>query len=82
MAELKASHMAEAGEAVTALGNLAPPMVVAGVSRLPCASCASCPQRSVNTVTTNVPGPQFPLYCLGARCSSTARSCPSPTASA
>ena len=23
------------------------------------------PQRSVNTVTTNVPGPQLPLYCLG-----------------
>jgi diacylglycerol O-acyltransferase len=22
-------------------------------------------QRSVNTVTTNVPGLQFPLYCLG-----------------
>jgi hypothetical protein len=22
-------------------------------------------QRSVNTVTTNVPGPQLPLYCLG-----------------
>jgi diacylglycerol O-acyltransferase len=25
------------------------------------------PQRAVNTITTNVPGPQFPLYCLGRR---------------
>ena len=26
---------------------------------------ALSPQRVFSTVTTNVPGPQFPLYCLG-----------------
>jgi diacylglycerol O-acyltransferase len=25
------------------------------------------PQRNVNTVTTNIPGPQFPLYAVGRR---------------
>ena len=65
MTELKASHMAEAGEAVVALGNLAPPMVVGPVSRMTIRALHRLPQRSINTVTTNVPGPQFPLYCLG-----------------
>jgi diacylglycerol O-acyltransferase len=65
MGELKGSHMAEAGEFVTDIGNLAPPAVVAAVSRLGLRSQHLVPQRSINTVTTNVPGPQFPLYCLG-----------------
>jgi diacylglycerol O-acyltransferase len=65
MGELKGSHMAEAGEFVTDVGNLAPPAVVAAVSRLGLRSQHLVPQRSINTVTTNVPGPQFPLYCLG-----------------
>jgi diacylglycerol O-acyltransferase / wax synthase len=65
MAQLKASHMAEAGDVVTTLGDLAPPMVVGAVSRLAMRVMHRLPQRSVNTVTTNVPGPQFPLYCLG-----------------
>ena len=65
MAELKRSHMADAGEAVETLGALAPPMVVGTVSRLAARLMHRLPQRSVNTVTTNVPGPQFPLYCLG-----------------
>jgi diacylglycerol O-acyltransferase len=65
MADLKASHMAETGEAVTSIGNLAPPMVVGSITRLALRAEWLVPQRSVDTVTTNVPGPQFPLFCLG-----------------
>ncbi len=65
MGELKTSHMAEAGEAVTTIGNLAPPMVVGPLSRLTIRAMHRVPQRSVNTITTNVPGPQLPLFCLG-----------------
>ncbi len=65
MASLKASHMVEAGEVVTAVGELAPPMIVGPISRWVTRVMHRLPQRSVSTVTTNVPGPQFPLYCLG-----------------
>jgi diacylglycerol O-acyltransferase len=65
MRALKGSHMAEAGEAVTSIGNLAPPMVVGMASRLAIRSEHLRPQSVVTTVTTNVPGPQFALYCLG-----------------
>lgn len=67
VAELKASHMVEAGDAVTRLGDLAPPMLMSSISRLVIRAMHRLPQRSVHTVTTNVPGPQFPLYCLGRR---------------
>jgi diacylglycerol O-acyltransferase len=65
MSALKASHMAEAGEVVVAMGDLAPPMIVGPMSRMAIRAAHRLPQRSINTVTTNVPGPQFPLYCLG-----------------
>ena len=65
MRELKASPMAETGDAVTRAANLAPAFVVGVATRLGIRALHRLPQRSVNTVTTNVPGPQFPLYCLG-----------------
>ena len=65
MTDLKASHMSEIGEVITTIGNLAPPMVVRPLSRVVIRSMHRFGQRSLNTVTTNVPGPQFPLYCLG-----------------
>lgn len=65
MQRLKASHMSDAGELVVRLGDLAPPMVVGPLMRTATRMLARHPQRSVNTVTTNVPGPQLPLYCLG-----------------
>ena len=65
MTRLKGSHMVEAGETITSVGDLVPPMLVGAVSRMTMRALHRLPQRSVNTVTTNVPGPQFPLYCLG-----------------
>lgn len=67
MAALKASHMAEAGEWLASTVDLAPPIVIGQLSRLAVRAARRLPQHSINTVTTNVPGPQFSLYCLGQR---------------
>jgi diacylglycerol O-acyltransferase len=63
MEGLKQSKEALAGEALTSLSGFAPPMLLALGMRL----ATRVAQRNVNTVTTNVPGPQFPLYVLGRR---------------
>jgi diacylglycerol O-acyltransferase len=63
MAGLKDSKQAVAGEVLTSLSGFAPPMLLALGARL----AARLPQRSLNTGTTNVPGPQFPLYAGGRR---------------
>jgi diacylglycerol O-acyltransferase len=63
MEDLKRSEEAVAGEVLTSLGGFAPPMLLALAERLG----TRVPQHNVNTVTTNVPGPQYPLYAAGRR---------------
>ena len=63
MKDLKDSSQAVAGEALTSMSGFAPPMLLALGMRL----ATRAGQRNVNTVTTNVPGPQFPLYAAGRR---------------
>jgi WS/DGAT/MGAT family acyltransferase len=58
---LKESKQAVAGEALTAMSGFAPPMLLALGTR----AATRAPQRNINTITTNVPGPQTPLYAAG-----------------
>jgi diacylglycerol O-acyltransferase len=63
LAQLKETHEAEVGAAMVALAATEPFAAVAAPVRM----MARLPQRSVVTVTTNVPGPRVPLYLLGRR---------------
>ncbi len=61
MEGVKDSKQAVAGEALTSLSGFAPPMLLSAGMRV----ATRAAQRNVNTITTNVPGPQFPLYVAG-----------------
>ncbi len=63
MTDLKASNEAGAGESMMSLGRYVPFPLASLFVRL----AFSIPQREIVTVTTNVPGPQQPLYGLGRR---------------
>jgi diacylglycerol O-acyltransferase / wax synthase len=63
MAGLKDSNQAVAGEVLTSLSGFAPPLLLMLGAR----TAGRLPQRNINTGTTNVPGPQFPLYAAGRR---------------
>jgi diacylglycerol O-acyltransferase / wax synthase len=60
---LKESRQAIAGDALIQLSGFTPTMWLSLAARLG----ARLPQRLVQTVTTNVPGPQQPLYASGRR---------------
>jgi diacylglycerol O-acyltransferase / wax synthase len=65
MARLKSSHQVDAGAAVVAGARLVPPALFALVARSTMSAVRRMPQPFLNTITTNVPGPQQPLYALG-----------------
>jgi diacylglycerol O-acyltransferase / wax synthase len=61
MDDLKESKQAVAGEVLTSLSGFAPSLLLALGTRV----AMRIPQRNVNTVTTNVPGPQHQLFACG-----------------
>ena len=63
LTELKASMEAQAAETLTRLSKFEPFPALSWAFRM----AAHIPQRTIATVTTNVPGPRVPLYLLGRR---------------
>jgi hypothetical protein len=61
MAEKKGSHQARGTELIEEISEWTTPRLLGGMVRLMSQS------RPYNLVVTNVPGPQIPLYLLGAR---------------
>jgi WS/DGAT/MGAT family acyltransferase len=59
MKDLKSSSQAVGASLLTDVTDFTPPTIAAQAARL------QSRQRFFNTVVTNVPGPQFPLYLLG-----------------
>jgi diacylglycerol O-acyltransferase / wax synthase len=61
MREVKSSHHAVGAGFLIGLTEFAPPTIHAMASR------AAASSRLYNFLVTNVPGPQLPIYCMGAR---------------
>ena len=65
LANLKESKQAVAGEALTSMAGFAPPALLGLGTRV---AIRMAPRsNNLHTVTTNVPGPQVPLYSCGRR---------------
>jgi diacylglycerol O-acyltransferase len=63
LSSLKSSSMAMSVDGIFAAANLMPGTLFALGARV----AARVPQRTISTVTTNVPGPRVPMYLLGHR---------------
>jgi WS/DGAT/MGAT family acyltransferase len=63
MAKVKDSDQLAANQIVTSITEVTPPLLISMAGRLG----TKLPQHRVNTVVTNVPGPQIPLYATGRR---------------
>jgi diacylglycerol O-acyltransferase / wax synthase len=61
MSEVRSSHAAVGAGFLIGLGDFAPPTIHAMAAR------AAVHSRVFNFLVTNVPGPQLPIYCMGAR---------------
>ena len=61
MSDVKSSHAAVGAGFLLGLGEFAPPTLHAMAARV------AVNARLFNFLVTNVPGPQVPIYCLGAR---------------
>ncbi len=68
LAVMKERHRALPAELLQDANHFIPPAVFARAARATFALTTSSPGRPTwNLVISNVPGPQFPLYCAGAR---------------
>ena len=61
MSDVKSSHAAVGAGFLLGLGEFAPPTIHAMAARV------AVNTRVFNFLVTNVPGPQLPIYCMGAR---------------
>jgi WS/DGAT/MGAT family acyltransferase len=68
LADMKERHKALPADLLQDANNFIPPAVFARAARLTFRLSTSRPGRPAwNLVISNVPGPQFPLYCAGAQ---------------
>jgi diacylglycerol O-acyltransferase / wax synthase len=65
MDRLKTSGQAVAAETLTSLSGFAPPLLLAVGTRIAFRTAHRLHRTPIETVTTNVPGPQQPLYACG-----------------
>ena len=62
---IKQSHQAVAADVLTAMAGFQPPELIAQASRLAAQMSDTATESVYETVATNVPGPQKPLFALG-----------------